>query len=173
VLLVSIILLVATVSPAEVKVFPSKNYSVATYRTYQWLPIRVFTRQGVLEDDADVAPLIKQAVNRGLAGKGYVEVADGAELLVQTAGLGVMSSQLEGFLLTYSWDIDWGYGNPMVSPVSRVNREGTLAVALVDAKAKKGVWCGFSTEALGRPETLGKSIDKAASRLLKKLPQKK
>jgi len=171
------VLLLLIIAPAstlcEVKVYPSKSDDLTRYKTYQWLPVRVFSKSsGLLEDDPDVAPLIRQAVTRELARKGYTEVARDGELLLLVMGMGTSSPQLEGFLLVYNWDVFWGY-DPIAAPVSRVNREGTLAVGFVNARTNKGVWLGYATEALGRPETLGKSIDKAASRLMKKLPARK
>ena len=55
-----------------------------------------------------VAPLIRKSVNRQLARKGYAEVAEGGEMLVLSAGMEVTSSQLEGFLLSWGFDIYWG-----------------------------------------------------------------
>ncbi len=170
-----IVLFITASSPldAKAKVFPAKGQDASRYQTYQWDAIRVVTKRGIIENDPDVAPLIKQAVNRELQKKGYIEVAEGGELTLLTAGLNVASSQLEGFLLTWGFDIYWGYGVNTVSPLTRVNNKGTILISVIDTETKKGVWTGYSTEALGRPSTLGKSIDKAASRLFKKFPKKK
>jgi hypothetical protein len=169
-----VFLLAEVTHAAEVKVFPAKGQDVSIYRTYHWVAPKVVTKQGVLEDDPDVAPLIKKSINQQLTRKGYSEVPAGGELVVQSAGLSVVSSQLEGYLLTWGFDPYWGtYDVTTASPVSRVNREGTLLIALIEAKTKKVVWSGYTTEALGRPSTLPTSIDKAASRLFKKLPASK
>ncbi len=168
------VLLVTTQSlSAKVKVFPSKKYKVSYYKTYEWLPTRIMTRQGILEDDPHIAPLIKAAVKSWLDKKGYVEVTEGAELHVLTGALQKTNSQLEGFLINYGFDYFWGMTTATVTPVQRVNRRGTLIVGLINAKTEEGVWIGFSTEGLGAPKDAPKIIQKASSRLMKKLPKSK
>ena len=65
------------------------------------------TKQGILEDDPDVAPLIKKSVAEQLTRKGYSAVSENGELTVVSAGLSVVSSQLEGYLLTWGFDVFW------------------------------------------------------------------
>lgn len=166
------IFLAASVSlTAKVKILPSKKYDISKYETYEWLPPRVMTRQGLLEDDPVVAPLIRQVVNKYLAVKGYREVAENAQLKLLTGGFSETTSQLEGFLITYGFDYYYGWGPTYASPVSRVNREGTFLVGLIDAQTNEGVWLGLSTALVGDHKDIDKTINKAASNLLKKLPQ--
>jgi hypothetical protein len=168
--IITIILLVSESLTAKTKILPSKKYDVAKYETYEWLPPRVMTRQGLLEDDAVVAPLIRQVVNKYLAAKGYREVTENAQLKVLTGGFGETTSQLEGFLITYGFDYYYGWGPTYASPVSRVSREGTFLVGLIDAQTNEGVWLGLSTALIGDHKDIDKTINKAASNLLKKLP---
>ena len=172
----AILTLLATAFPAaagEVKAFPVKGVKLSRYQTYHWASIRLATKTGIVEDDPRVAPLIKQSVNRQLARKGYREVNDGGDLVILAAGLEVSSHQLEGFLLSWGYDVFWGYGVSTVAPVRRVNREGTLFVSFLDTKTEQSVWAGYATQALGRPGALGGDVDKAASRLFKKFPKRK
>ncbi len=172
--LLAAVLLVPLAAPGKVKIFDSKKHNVANYKTYHWLPPRVMTRYGLVEDDALFAPMIKQAVNRELARKGYLEVAEGGELEVSTGGFGRTSSQLEGFLVQWGFDsYYWAWGVTSATPVTRVNKQGTFVIVLVDVKTKEGVWGGLATAMIGKPESVGKSIDKAAKRILKKLPRQR
>jgi len=158
----------------ETKVYASKTEDVAVRSTYTWLPPRLFTKSGVVENDPTYAPLIKQAVNRELAKKGYREVPSGGDLQVMSAGVGVASSQLEGILVTYGFNaFDGYYGATTASPITRINHEGVLLVSLVDPKTNKGIWSGYDTQALGGVDSIPKAIDKAATKIFKKLPQKK
>jgi Domain of unknown function (DUF4136) len=156
---------------SKVKIFPSTKYDIATYETYQWLPPRVMTRQGLQEDDPILTPIIKQVVNKHLSAKGYREVAEGGELNLLTGGFSETNSQLEGFLVTYGFDYYYGWFPTTAAPVTRVNREGTFLVGLIDAKTNEGVWLGLSTALIGGQKDIDKTINKAASNLLKKLPQ--
>lgn len=165
--------LVPPYAAGEAKAFPVKGVKVSHYTTYHWASVRLATKTGIVEDDPTVAPLIKQAVNRQLTRKGYREVSEGGELVILAAGLEVSSHQLEGFLLSWGYDVFWGYGVSTVAPVRRVNREGTLFVSFLDTKTEKSVWAGYATQALGRSAALGRDIDKAASRLFRKFPKKK
>jgi hypothetical protein len=158
----------------ETKIFASKTQDVTTRSTYTWLPPRLFTKTGILEDDPTYAPLIRQAVNRELAKKGYREVPSGGDLQIMSAGVGVASSQLEGILVTYGFDaFDGYYGPTTASPITRINHQGVLLVALVDPKTNKGIWSGYDTEALSGVGSVPKAIDKAAGKIFKKLPQKR
>jgi hypothetical protein len=166
--------LCATTAFGETKIFVSKTQDVATRSTYTWLPPRLFTKAGIVEDDPTYAPLIRQAVNRELTKKGYKEVPSGGDLQIMSAGVGVASSQLEGILITYGFAAyDGYYGPTTASPITRINHEGVLLVALVDPKTNKGIWSGYDSQALGGTDSVPKAIDKAASKLFKKLPQKK
>ena len=171
--LLTLLLLAPPTAEAKVKVFLPSGQDVARYTTYQWAPIRIVTKSGILEDDPEISPLIRESVNRHLTARGYTEVSEGGELQVLTAGLNHASSQLEGFLLAWGFDVYWGYGVTAVSAVKRVNQQGVLIVSLVDTKTEKGVWAGYATRSFGRPGTIANTIEKAASRLLKKLPKKK
>ena len=169
----ALLLAVPLLLSAKVKVFPSKKLDVTNYQTYQWMPTRLMTRQGLLEDDPMVTPIIKAVVNKYMGGKGYREVPDGGDLKLLTGGFSETNSQLDGFLITYGFDYYWGWGTSYAAPVTRVTREGTLVIGLIDAKTDEGVWLGLATALLGSQKDIDKSINKAASSLLKKLPASK
>jgi Domain of unknown function (DUF4136) len=165
--------IVSSDAVAKVKTFPAKGSDISTYETYHWASVRILTKQGVLENDPDVAPKIKTAVNDQLVKKGYREVATGGQLEVRVMGLSEASNQLEGVLIGWGWEPGWGWAPTTASAISQVNRNGTLALALVDVQTKKPVWSGFATEALEKLEEIEKTINKAASHLFKKLPAKR
>ncbi len=172
--LLALAVLASVVAAAKVKILAPKKHDVTSYKTYQWLPPRLMSRWGLLEDDPVYAPVIRRAVNQELNRKGYKEVAEGGELSVATGGFSRTTSQLEGFLLNWGFDFYYGdWGATVAAPVSRVNREGTFVIILLDSETKQGVWGGLATALIGKPETVGKSIDKAAKRILKKLPKRR
>jgi len=162
--------LLAAPAPAKVKIFPSKQDKITNYKTFQWDPIRIVTRTGFVDDDPTVSPMIRAAITRELTKRGYVEVKQGAEFRVLAAGLNERSSQLEGFLLSWGFDPFWGYGVSAASTLQRVNEEGVIIVTLLNTKTESNIWTGYSTQSFGRKGTLNKTIDKATTKLFKKLP---
>src|ERR1041385_7290857 len=48
----------------SVKSWVGKDADFSRYKTYEWLPVRVLTKTGVVENDEVAAPLIRAAVNR-------------------------------------------------------------------------------------------------------------
>jgi len=161
---------------AETKVFPSNKHDVKTYGTYEWKnPPRIINAQGGDEKDSPFAELVRDSVNRQLAAKGYREAPNGADLQIISGAVAAKANQLEGFLVTLGFDAYWGYWFGMPYPVNSINRMGVLFVGMVDKTANEGVWAGYDTEALDRVGSMnvdaakGK-IDKAASKLFKKLP---
>ena len=172
VVLAGILLFSSGAFAGDVKVFPVKGVDVTRYETYQWMPIRILTKQGVKENDDDVAPLIRKAVNEALQSKGYKEVAEGGQLEVRCMGLSAATNQLEGFLVGWGWESGWGWAPTTSTTISRVNRKGTLALGLVDPQTKKAVWSGYASEALN-PGSIDKTVNKAAANLFKKMPARK
>src|SRR5512142_2569841 len=90
---IAVLLLVAAGPLAErcfagkvrVEVMPGADF--ARYKTYQWLPPKVLTNTGVVENHPVVGPAMKDAINRELAAKGLREVADGGDLEVSALAL--------------------------------------------------------------------------------------
>jgi Domain of unknown function (DUF4136) len=61
-----------------------------------------------------------------------------------------------------------------LATTGRYNREGTLAVNLIDSHTNKSVWAGVVTENIDNKPGAGvKKISKAATALFKRYPVKK
>ena len=147
---------------------PGADFS--RYKTYQWLPTRALTKSGVVEDEPDTTPIIKEAVNRQLAAKGLMEVPMGGDLLVSTMVLTESSAQLEAL---YFPIIPYDDGSNAIA-VGRYNKQGTLAVNLIDARTKKSAWVGLCTKSIdNKPGSGAKKIPGAVESIFKKYPVKK
>ncbi len=145
------------------------NIDMSRYKTYQWLPPKVLTKTGVVENDPVVAPAIKAAVNRELAAKGLKEVAEGGDLLVSALALRSASPQLEAVLFPVT-AVNLDFSTP-IATMGRYNHEGTLAVNLIDAKTQKFAWFGMATESIDNKPGAGvKKLPKAAAAIFKKYP---
>lgn len=162
---------------SETKIFPSNKHDLKSYQTYQWKnPPRVISGQSGDEKGSPYEGIIRDAVNKQLAAKGYKEVASGGDLQIVSGAVAAKANQLEGYLVTMGFDAYWGYWFGMPYPVNSVNRVGVLFVGFVDAKSNEGVWAGFDSEGIDRAAMdvqAGKAkIEKAASKLFKKFPSR-
>jgi len=163
--------LLAPCFAGKVQTWAGKDADFSRYKTYQWLPPKVLTKTGVVENDRDIAPLIKEAVNRELAQKGLKEVAEGGDLQVSTLALAESIPQLEAVIFPGNIALD--YATP-VATMGRYNREGTLVVNLIDAKTNKSAWFGMAKETIdNKPGAGKKKIAPAAAKLFKKYPNPK
>jgi hypothetical protein len=153
---------------AKVKANVQPGADLSRYKTYQWLPPRILTKQGVVENDPVLVPAIKDAVNRQLTGHGLKEVAEGGDLQISAGALTGSVPQLEAVVFPGGQNLM--YGTP-IATMGRYNKEGTLIVNLIDAKAQKSVWIGMVTESLdNKPGSGQKKLPDAAAKLFKKYP---
>lgn len=161
-------LLVHPCYAAKVRVDVQPGANLARYKTYQWLPPKVLTKTGVVENDPELAPLIKDAVNRQLTQRGLKEVAEGGDLQISAGVLTGSVPQLEAVVFANSSNMM--YDTP-IATMGRYNKEGTLIVNLIDAQDQKSVWIGMITESLdNKPGAGQKKLPDAAAKLFKKYP---
>jgi hypothetical protein len=153
----------------KVKTLSGKDADFASYKTYEWLPTKIRTGAGIVENDPEVTPLIKQAVNEQLAKKGLREVPSGGDLQVATLILTESVPQVEALVFSTGTQPNWGTA---VTTVGRYNREGSLFVNLIDTKTKLSAWVGMATESLPDKQGSGKKkIATAAEKMFKKYPK--
>ena len=150
---------------ARVEVSPNADF--ARYKTYQWLPTRILTASGVVQDDPTITPLVKDAINKQLAAKGLTEVQSGADLQVAAGVVTAKVPQLEAVVFGGP---DMMFDTPIAS-MGRYNREGSLIVNLIDTKTKKSAWLAMVTESIdNKPGGGQKKIGPAAEKIFKKYP---
>jgi hypothetical protein len=138
------------------------------YKTYQWLTTRVLRNTGLVEDDPEVTPLIKDAVNRELTQRGMTEVAEGGDLQISAGVMTDAVPQVEAVIFAGAQDL---YFATPVATMGRYNRRGSLIINLIDSKTKKSAWAGIAVENLNDKRGAGlKKIPKAAANLFKKYP---
>lgn len=155
----------------KVKIYIGKDVDFSQYKTYQWLPPRVLAKTGVVENDPEISPVIKDAVNRELTARGFREVSEGGDLQVSTAALAESIPQME--YLIFPDRMAYNYETPLTS-VGRYNRQGTLVVNLIDSRTNKSAWAGLARETIDNHPGAGKEkIGKVTARLFSKFPVKK
>jgi len=165
----SLFVLASLCSAADVKTAVAKDVNFSQYKTYVFLPSKFLTKQGVVDGDERLGPLVSKAVKEQLGKKGFSEVSQGGDFEVVTWVLSESIPQLEAVLFAPYGGVQWG--TAPISTVGRYNRHGTLAVNLIDIKTNKSIWAGMVTRALGKPSNVDRDIDKGASDLFKKFPK--
>jgi len=157
----------------KVQTQTGKGADFPRYKTYQWLPPRVLTKVGVVEDHP-ANSVLKEVIGRQLSQKRLSELADGADLLVQVYVLTESVPQLEAVLL--GGEAGMFYGTP-IATMGRYNRQGTLYINLIDRRTKKSAWLAMGTESMPtgtlKPEEIRTKLEKAAAEIFKKYPVKK
>ena len=155
----------------KVKAFANPKSDFTTYQTYQWLPVKTLTKTGLVEDDPAVAPAIRAAMNHELTARGLMEVKEGGDLQVSAIALTVPVPQLEAVIFQGMVPLDYGTA---IATMGRWNREGTLAVNLIDSKTKNYAWAAMITESIKTTpgSNMGK-IPSATGKLFSKYPAKK
>jgi Domain of unknown function (DUF4136) len=170
--------LTAILSAAKVTVYPAKGVDIDGYKTFQWLPPRVMTSLGIVEDHP-ANPVLKEAVGRELSARGLSEVADGADLQIQAWVTTESIPQLEAVIFAAVFVAPGTYatlGDP-IATIGRYNRQGSLYLNLIDHRTNKSAWFAMVTDSLPnrslKPEEIRSKLGKAASDIFKKYPVKK
>jgi hypothetical protein len=149
------------------------HVDLSQYKTYSWLRPRVLTKAGIDENNP-VNPVLKEMVVRQLSLKGLSEVADGGDLMIQAYALTESTPQLEAVIMAEGPGMD--YGTP-IATMGRYNRQGTLALNLIDRRTKKYAWFAMVTDSIPtgtlKPAEIRTRLEKAATELFKKYPVKK
>ena len=154
----------------KVKVQVQPGADFAHYKTYQWLPPKVLTKTGVVENHPVLGPAMKDAINQQLAAKGLREVAEGGDLQVSALALRESIPQLEAVVFAGPAMM---YATP-VATMGRYNSEGTLIINLIDTKTKKSAWLAMAKETIDTTQGSGlKKLPGAAAKLFKKYPSPK
>ena len=155
---------------AKVRAEKLPGADFARYKTYQWLPTKVLTNTGVVENHPEIGPAIKQAIDQQMVKLGFREVAEGGDLQISALALTASIPQLEAVVFGGP---NMMYGTP-IATMGRYNKEGTLVVNLIDTRTKKSAWVGMVQESLDNEKGSGqKKLPSAAARLFKKYPTAK
>lgn len=168
--------LAALLCYGKVKVEVNKKIDFSRYKTYQWYPPRVLKKSGISEDDDVVAPLIRTAVNRELARRSLTEVKSGGDLQISTWALSESIPNIDALIYPGGRTLHAGSMiDPVQTPVAsvgRYNKQGTLAINLIDAATKTSAWAALATTSYSDVYNLGGKVDKAFEDMFKKYPVK-
>jgi hypothetical protein len=126
--------LLPTCFARKLKTLAGAHATFASYRTYQWLPVKTLGKAGIVEDDSTVAPIIKAALNSEMAALGLTEVKEGADLQVAAFAATTSIPQLEAVIFP-------GDCVDFETPIATMGRynKGTLAINLTIPEPRIGL----------------------------------
>lgn len=163
-----VMLLFSGCASVRVKHDYDSTVNFETYKTYSWL------RQRVHETDAPAGKgnmgvsVVREAVDRELAAKGYVKTDDpnpDFKLAFHTNATDKIDVNI------------YGYGpwrRPFYGRYANVDRykEGTLILDIVDAAEKRLIWRGWGTSNLSDRSRAAEKISEVVAKMLEKFPPK-
>ena len=165
------LLLAPVCSARKVKAVSAVHANFASYKTYEWLPVKTLGKAGLVEDDKTIAPVIRDAVNREMSALGLTEVKQGGDLQIAAFAATTYIPQLEA--VVFPGDLWMDFETP-IAMMGRYNKEGSLAINLIDTHTKKSAWAGMATDSIdNKPGSGSKKIPGATAALFRKYPKQK
>jgi Domain of unknown function (DUF4136) len=166
--LMGIMLLFAgKLSAQQVKTDYDRNANFGKYKTYSWEQVK--TKNPL---DAD---RIKNDVNAVLAAKGWTQVNSGGDVSIVameiTQNQQTLNTFYDGFGGGWGWRGFGGGGFGEATTSTETYKVGTLVVDLFDAKTKKLLWRGTSSDTLSNNSNKNiKNLDKGVEKMFKEFP---
>ena len=166
--LVGIMFLFAGVSMAQqVKTDYDRAADFAHYKTYSWEHVK--TKDPLLVDR------IENAVNAVLAARGWTQVESGGDVSIVAVQLTSNQESLNTFYSGFGGGWGWrrfgGGGFGEATTTTETYKVGTLVVDLFDAKTKKLLWRGSSSDTLSDNSDKNiKNLNKGVDKMFRQFP---
>ena len=154
-------------SAQQVKTDYDRGTDFGHYKTYSWEHVKT-------KDALDV-DRIKSAVNAALAAKGWTQVDSGGDVSIVameiTRNQQTLNTFYDGFGGGWGWRRFGGGGIGEATTTTETYNVGTLVVDLFDAKTKKLLWRGSSSDTLSNNSDKNiKNLDKGVEKMFKQFP---
>jgi Domain of unknown function (DUF4136) len=166
--LMGLMFLFAGISAAQqVKTDYDRAANFAQYKTYSWEHVK--TKDPLLEDR------IKGAVDTALTARGWTRVETGGDVSIvaiqMTSDQETLNTFYNGFGGGWGWRRFGGGGIGEATTTTETYKVGTLVVDLFDAKSKKLLWRGSSSDTLSNNSDKNiKNLDKGVEKMFQKFP---
>jgi len=166
--LIGMMFLFAGISAAQqVKTDYDRTADFAQYKTYSWEHVK--TKDPLLVDR------IKSAVDAALAARGWTQVETGGDVSIvaiqMTTNQETLNTFYNGFGGGWGWRRFGGGGIGEATTTTETYSVGTLVVDLFDAKTKKLLWRGSSSDTLSNNSDKNiKNLDKGVEKMFKQFP---
>jgi hypothetical protein len=154
-------------SARQVKTDYDRSANFAQYKTYSWEHVK--TKDPLFVDR------IKNAVNIALAAKGWTQVESGGDVSIvaiqMTSNQETLNTFYNGFGGGWGWRRFGGGGFGEATTTTETYTVGTLVVDLFDAKTKRLLWRGSSSDTLSNNSDKNiKNLDKGVEKMFKQFP---
>ena len=161
---VGIVLLFASASFAQqVKTDYDRSANFSQYKTYSW--------EKVQTQDPLWVDRIKEAVNAALTAKGLTPVDSGGDVAIVAIEMTKNQQNLNTFYNGFGGGWRWGGGFGDATTTVDNYKVGTLVVDLFDAKTKKIIWRGSSSDTLSdKSDKNIKNLDKGVQKMFDHFP---
>jgi hypothetical protein len=147
----------------QVKTDYDRHADFSQYKTYSW--------EKVQTDDPLWVDRIKEAVNTALIAKGWVLAESGGDVSVVAMEINQNHRSLNTYYDGFGGGWRWGGGLETATTTVDTYKVGTLVVDLFDAKTKKLVWRGSSSDTLSdKSDKNIKALDKGAEKMFEHFP---
>ncbi|HWY06290.1 MAG TPA: DUF4136 domain-containing protein [Candidatus Acidoferrales bacterium] len=166
--LIGVLFLLAGRSAAQqVKTDYDRGADFAQYKTYSWEHVK--TKDPLLVDR------ITNAVNSALAARGWTQVESGGDVSIvaiqMTSNQETLNTFYNGFGGGWGWRRFGGGGFGEATTTTETYKVGTLVVDLFDAKTKKLLWRGSSSDTLSdKSDKNIKNLDKGVEKMFRQFP---
>ena len=154
----------ATASFAQqVKTDYDRSANFSQYKTYSW--------EKVQTQDPLWVDRIKAAVNADLTAKGLTPVDSGGDIAIVAIEMTKNQHTLNTFYDGFGGGWRWGGGFGDATTTVDNYKVGTLVVDLFDAKTKKVIWRGSSSDTLSdKSDKNIKNLDKGVQKMFDHFP---
>jgi hypothetical protein len=147
----------------QVKTDYDRGADFSQYKTYSWEKVQ--TQDPLLVDR------IKEAVNGDLTAKGLTTVASNGDIAIVAIEMTKNQHTLNTFYNGFGGGWRWGGGFGNATTTVDDYKVGTLVVDLFDAKTKKVVWRGSSSDTLSdKSDKNIKNLDKGVQKMFDHFP---
>jgi hypothetical protein len=153
---------------ATIKTNLRPGMSVKSYKTYSWGSQRAFTKTGFV-DNPPITATVVEVVDQEMNKRGFQRLDKDGDLLITFLALTGAQAQLEAVI--YVGDVDWGFFGEPVQTLSRYNKDGTLAVNMIDRKANKSFWAFMVTDTLDKASEAPGKVRSLVPKAFKKFPK--
>jgi hypothetical protein len=160
--------LFAGISAAQqVKTDYDRAADFAQYKTYSWEHVR--TKDPLFVDR------IKNAVDAALSARGWTQVESGGDVSIvaiqMTTNQETLNTFYNGFGGGWGWRRFGGGGIGEATTTAEIYKVGTLVIDLFDAKTKKLLWRGSSSDTLSNNSDKNiKNLGKGVEKMFKQFP---